>query len=259
MDLISENPTNMPSGNYMGQEVHFNGILGYYNGPYLMDKICETQYSNSSLNIKARSINLLDLERHLTADGIKARNEYNKDSSQSAQYGTTKTYITNTGESINTQYPSLYARQKGAGVNVLEADASSIMQPDITKGNDPYEESKKIVETEPTTNDTSETANSLTVTQTNYFIPINNTNYGEAANVLYHSTWYWVASRYVNTYESYAAFGLRVAGTNMYSNGVFDSTNDSGGNAYCLRPVVSLPSSLLSDTKDDSGAWNLTK
>ena len=63
-----------------------------------------------------------------------------------AKYGTTKTYTS------NTKYPSLYANQKGAGPNV---NASTITQPDTTKGNDPYEESKPIATTEPTTDSTS--------------------------------------------------------------------------------------------------------
>ena len=41
------------------------------------------------------------------------------------------------------RYPSLYAGQKGAGVNVAETEVETKMEKiDITKGNDPYEESK---------------------------------------------------------------------------------------------------------------------
>ena len=92
VDLISENPT--------GTSVYFGNILGYNNGPYLMNEICKAQYSNKSLGVNARSINLLDMEKHLTAAGIAARNAY-KDSSDTAKYGTTKTYTS------NTKYPSL--------------------------------------------------------------------------------------------------------------------------------------------------------
>ena len=94
VDLISENPT--------GTKVYFQGVLGYNNGPYLMNEICKAQYSNKSLGVNARSINLLDMEKHLTAAGIAARNAY-KYNSDTAQYGTTKTYTS------NTKYPSLYA------------------------------------------------------------------------------------------------------------------------------------------------------
>ena len=235
VDIISTNPTS--------STVYFGNILGYNNGPYYMNEICKAQYSNKTLGVNARSINLLDMEKHLTAAGIAARNAY----TNAVKYGTTKTYTS------NTKYPSLYANQKGAGPN-----ASSISQPDITKGNDPYEESKPIATTEPTTDNTSGTGNPLTVTQTFYYIPINDTNYGTASSVLANSTYFWVASRYVGTDSDYAHFGLRFAGTNTYGYGMFYSNGSTNYVNYRLRPVVSLPSSLLTG-EQTNGAWNLSK
>ena len=238
VDIISTNPTS--------STVNFYNILGYNNGPYLMNEICKAQYSNKTLGVNARSINLLDMEKHLTSPGITARNAYQYDSS-TAKYGTTKTYPS------NTKYPSLYANQKGAGPNV-----SSITPSDITKGNDPYEESKPIATTEPTTDNTSGTGNPLTVTQTYYNISIDNTNYGTASTVLANGTPFWVAARYVVTYSSDAYFGLRFADANTYGCGMFGSDGNTGGYRYALRPVVSLPSSLLTGEKTND-AWNLSK
>ena len=238
VDIISTNPTS--------STVTFANILGYNNGPYLMNEICKAQYSNKTLGVNARSINLLDMEKHLTADGIKARNAYQYNSS-TAKYGTTKTYPS------NTKYPSLYANQKGAGPNV-----SSITPSDITKGNDPYEESKPIATTEPTTDNTSGTGNPLTVTQTYYNISIDNTNYGTASTVLANGTPFWVAARYVNTGSSSAAFGLRDANTGTGGCVMFYSDGDTYGYGDALRPVVSLPSSLLTGEKTND-AWNLSK
>ena len=59
VDIISTNPTS--------STVTFANILGYNNGPYLMNEICKAQYSNKTLGVEARSINLLDMEKHLTA------------------------------------------------------------------------------------------------------------------------------------------------------------------------------------------------
>ena len=242
VDLVSAAPTN--------NQVWFKGILGYNNGPYVMDKICEALYSNNSRGIKARSIDLLDMEKHLTAVGIAARNAY----TNAVKYGKTMTcaeYI---------YYPLLYAGQKGAGVNVAEANASTIAQPDISKGNDPYEESKAIAETEPTADSTYGTGNPLTVTQTYYDILINATNYGDAGSVLSSSDYFWVASRYVDAYSVYsyfADFGLRFAESSTRGCNLFRSTGSSVNYGNHLRPVVSLPSSILSETKDASGAWNL--
>ena len=245
VDIISTNPTS--------STVTFANILGYNNGPYLMNEICKAQYSNKTLGVNARSINLLDMEKQLTAAGIKSRNEYNKGSSTYAQYGTTKTYTS------NTKYPSLYANQKGAGPNIKEAEASKkITQPDTTKGNDPYEESKPIATTEPTTDNTSGTGNPLTVTQTYYNIAIDNTNYGTASSILANSTPFWVAARFVITDSDYAGFGLRRAGTNTNGYDMFYSYGNSYGVYYALRPVVSLPSSLLTG-EQTNGAWNLSK
>ena len=245
VDLISTNPTS--------STVTFANILGYNNGPYLMNEICKAQYSNKTLGVNARSINLLDMEKQLTAAGIKSRNEYNKGSSTYAQYGTTKTYTS------NTKYPSLYANQKGAGPNITEAEASKkITQPDTTKGNDPYEESKPIATTEPTTDNTSGTGSPLTVTQTYYYIPINDTNYGAASSILANGTPFWVAARYVGTDSGNAFFGLRRAYASTYGFGMFFSNGNTFGNNYALRPVVSLPSSLLTG-EQTNGAWNLSK
>ena len=245
VDIISTNPTS--------STVTFANILGYNNGPYLMNEICKAQYSNKTLGVNARSINLLDMEKQLTAAGIKSRNEYNKGSSTYAQYGTTKTYTS------NTKYPSLYANQKGAGPNIKEAEASKkITQPDTTKGNDPYEESKPIATTEPTTDNTSGTGNPLTVTQTYYNIAIDNTNYGTASSILANSTTFWVAARFVGTNSDFANFGLRRAYAYTYGCGMFYSDGSTYGDYYALRPVVSLPSSLLTG-EQTNGAWNLSK
>ena len=241
VDIISTNPTS--------STVIFANILGYNNGPYLMNEICKAQYSNKTLGVNARSINLLDMEKHLTADGITARNAYQYDST-TAKYGTTKTYTS------NTKYPSLYANQKGAGPNV-----SSITPSDITKGNDPYEESKPIVPkgtTEPTNDSTYGTGSPLTVTQTYYNISINDTNYGTASSILANGTPFWVAARYVRTGSSNPYFGLRIADTNAYGCNMFYSNGDTGGSTCALRPVVSLPSSLLTG-EQTNGAWNLSK
>ena len=241
VDIISTNPTS--------STVTFANILGYNNGPYLMNEICKAQYSNKTLGVNARSINLLDMEKHLTSPGITARNAYQYDSS-TAKYGTTKTYPS------NTKYPSLYANQKGAGPNV-----SSITPSDITKGNDPYEESKPIVPkgtTEPTNDSTYGTGRPLTVTQTYYNISINDTNYGTASTVLANGTPFWVAARFVYTDSDYADFGLRLARTNTGGYVMFYSDGDTYGYDCALRPVVSLPSSLLTG-EQTNGAWNLSK
>ena len=149
--------------------------------------------------------------------------------------------------------------RSGAGPNITAADASAkITQPKTDAGNDPYEESKPIATTEPTTDNTSGTGNPLTVTQTYYYIPINDTNYGTAYSILANGTPFWVAARCVITNSDYAFFGLRLASTNTNGCHMFYSYGDTYGDYYALRPVVSLPSSLLTG-EQTNGAWNLSK
>ena len=109
-----------------------------------------------------------------------------------------------------------------------------------------------------TTDNTSGTGNPLTVTQTYYNISIDNTNYGTASTVLANGTPFLVAARYVRTNSSIAYFGLRLAYT--YTDGctMFSSDGNTYGTYYALRPVVSLPSSLLTGEKTND-AWNLSK
>ena len=194
------------------------------------------------------------MEKHLTAAGITNRNACTNE----VKYGTTNTYTS------NTKYPSLYANQKGAGPNITAANASTISQPNISKDNfipDPYEESKPIVPkdtTEPTTSSTYGTGSPLTVTQTAYMIAIDNTNYGTAYSILASSTWFWVAARHVHADSSHAFFGLRVARTGTGGSTMFYSDGGANDSSLALRPVVSLPYSLLTG-EQTNGAWNLSK
>ncbi len=234
IDIVSAEPTS--------NTVYFRGALGYNNGVYLINDICEKLYSNTAKGIKARSINLEDMEKHLTDAGFTARNAY----SNSVTYGTPKTYTS------SKQYPKLYASQIGAGIT-----STSVTKPDIVKTVDPYKESSKGYTTP--TAETSDTAgdSGLTVTQTYYNIPINEANYGAAAAILANSNWFWVASRYVNTNSSGARFGLRRAYTDVGGNSMFYSDGSTNNLNYRLRPLVSLSSSVLTGEKDTNGAWTI--
>ena len=237
IDLVSDNPT--------GTEVYFKGVLGYNNAPYFMNEICYAHYSNSSLGVYARSINLLDMEKQFTTTGLTARNAHKN----AAQYGNTMTYTDSASF-----YPLLYASQKGAGINT-----KNVTQPDITKGNDPYDESKKIADNEPTTDSSTNQATSggLTTTQTYYNIQINSDNYGDAADVLSNATFYWVAARCIGTYSDVARFGLRYASTYMGARHMMYSNGKTYERGYGLRPVVTIKFEHLDGTTDSSGAWNI--
>lgn len=87
-------------------------------------------------------------------------------------------------------YPSLYSKQKGAGINT-----SSITQPTIDETiPDPYNESSNGYNAV-TIKSYSQASTSVTVTQTWYNSTMNETNYGEVASVLNNGS-NWIASRF---------------------------------------------------------------
>ena len=75
------------------------------------------------------------------------------------------------------------------------------------------------------------------------------------------SSYYWLASRYVDTSESsYAHFGLRyVSYGDVDGLGMFDSNFYAGYGFAYVRPVVSLPSNVIDLNTDyvSVGKWNL--
>ena len=73
------------------QTIYFRGALGYNNGVYLLKDICKELYSNSTLGVEARSVNLEDIESQMNEEGIATRDAYTN-SSSGTQYGNTKTY-----------------------------------------------------------------------------------------------------------------------------------------------------------------------
>ena len=68
IDVISDRVTNSP--------LYLNYIQGYNNGVYILNNICEQLYSNNEKNIKARSVNLIDIEKNLTDTGFSVRNAH---------------------------------------------------------------------------------------------------------------------------------------------------------------------------------------
>ena len=216
MDLI---------GSPTSKKVYFQGVLGYNNGVYVMNDICESLYSKKSKGITARSVNLEDMEKWLTDDvlnadgtvktkgGKTARAEY-KNSDIGTLYGQTETY---TGKS--SYKPDIYGKTEN--------------------------ESDKYYST-PTTNTYTggSSSDTLEAKQTYYYIPINSTNYGDGAKALATSDWYWLSSRYVNHYNYYAFFGFRSAGSQISGNDVFRSVGDGYDSGDRLRPVVSLGSDI---------------
>lgn len=201
IDLISETSTD--------KDVYLYGALGYNNGVYVLNDICTKLYSNSSLGIKARSINIEDIEKQETKAGTTARKEYVYTiENTSTQYGKTRTFKSSSGGGNTRWYPKAYKNDLGAGINT-----TTPLQPASLDVPDPFKESRVGYDNPPTT----ETKDSvpinpgLTITQTYYNTPINSTNYGVAGELLsaITSDYCWIASRSVVGYVTHAGYGIR--------------------------------------------------
>lgn len=79
VDLISETSTS--------QKVYLYGALGYNNGVYIINDICNKLYSNSGLNIYSRSIKNEDLEDKMNSYG---KNKINNYQAEGTVYGAKK-------------------------------------------------------------------------------------------------------------------------------------------------------------------------
>ncbi len=215
------------------QTIGIGGALGYNNGVYLLNDICKELYSNSTLGITARSINIEDIESQMNETGIAARDAYTY---SGVQYGKTKTYTGNYA-----YYPNLYAKEKGSGIDTTEVNTNGIVVSD-----NGY--------TSPTTETSTKASNSLTVTQTDYAFSNTPANYFKDYNessstvrdMLFNTgTLYWLASRYVICTSAGSYFSSRyVYGASLGGYYLFHSSDIPYYPAYRIRPVVSLGSNI---------------
>lgn len=228
VDLISETPTST--------SIIFSNAVGYNNAVYLLNDISASLYSNDSLGVTARSINIEDIENHMTSAGL----EYVHSYASSVAWGQTKTYTIQNFSS----YPNLYRYEVGSGIS------TTVVNTNGAKPSDSYY-------SRPTTEDASQ-GTSLTVTQTFYNQSLSSGYYDNSIfyDLIHSGNTYWVASRYVNTSASVANFGIRyVNGNNLNGNVLFGSNYlASTSDSRCIRIVVSLSASIQLDSGDGSSS-----
>lgn len=103
VELISDRPANNNS-------LMLENAIGYNNGVYFMNDICEKLYSNSDLGVIARSVAIEDIEKQMSESAIINKNSYNNGD-------------INYGETIfiyDAYFPSLFIQEKGTGVGSME-------------------------------------------------------------------------------------------------------------------------------------------
>ena len=243
------------------KKIYFKGSLGYCNGVYLLNDICKTLYSRG--DIKARSINLEDMENWLTDDELNSDGTVKVKGGKTAKiewidnhindlilnplYNQSKDTTKNTVTYVieRSWYTDIYQYEKGCGINTTNVNTTGISKSDeyYTGGYDTTKE-RALISIEGSGTSVYQASDSgLTVQQTSYDIPINSTNYGESASIFYRlNDTYWIASRGACCYPGNANFGLFNASSSLQCTGIKSNTSATewGNMDRKLRPVVTL-------------------
>ena len=221
MNINNDGSVDIVSAAPIATNVYFQGSLGYNNGVLLLNDLCKSQYSNSTLGVTARSIDLEDIEKKFNSTGINARNTYNNGNKT---YGQTQTYTNNYSYT-----PDIYNHV----------------------GKTAAEESKDYYST-PTTATHSQKG-TLEVQQTYYYFSNTPSSYFDDSTfhelIFGTGTAYWLASRYASCYSADAYFGLRlVDSATLGGLTLFDSNDNPYNYDLRVRPVVSLGSNIKIST-----------
>ena len=236
VELVPTNPTEGTV--YLGQ------AQGYNNGVKLLNDACSSLYGNTSKGITARSLNIDDIEKYMSDDKLAEVHQYQYTSGGGVKYGTQLS----SAYTSNKNYPSIYAKENLSVINGNKKTDGLGMseQSTFVEKTDDGETDGKIT-----------TATSIQPYQIYWYkdnsymqgafrTATSETNYYDLLIPQGSSTYYWLASRCVNTYSSGCDFGMLsvysgdVDAYNMY--GSYDGTNSD---SRALFSVVSLNSGLI--------------
>ena len=241
-------------GDVTSKSFRFWDATGYNNAVWILNDICEQLYSKKSVGIKARSISLEDFEDDdYYVSATQGNWRVARDNYISEKIATLKNELdeledgSNYIEAVNIQnntvtykkayshYTNLYAYENGSGIDTINIKTNGISQ------NDKFAKSREELDKTIGHNATKQANNYLTVTQTQYDIPINEANYGEAYNVLKGSA-FWLASRAVQCDSNIAEFGLyKIMNNSMqFVKSISSDLNTRTQTQAKVRPVVIL-------------------
>lgn len=216
-----------------GPEIYLNGLAAYNEGVTILNDICEKQYSNAELGIKARSINIEDIENKMNDSGIEKKTNQKF---ASVNYGDIK----NITEAKYCYYPSIYEQEVNSGVNSEELKQDGIKASEI--GTVEGESFKQ--------------ANKLTVKKTSYWIDKGLSSYldTQAYDVLCKNiSSFWIASRGVGINDVYAMFELFVATNDaLGTQKMYNSNKEEEWVAmkHGFRPIVSIDGNIKIEAKE---------
>ena len=207
--LISATPTT---------KVTLSSYNGYNNAVYLLDKTCKTLYSKAGYSEKVQNLKIEDIQNKMSTN-------YTTIDSNYGQPFTPTTY----------KYPSIFAQEEGQAITV-------ITQPETRLG--------LSKQTDPITG--VNTATSWTVKYTYWSKTMAESDF---TNPIYYNLFinngspystYWMSSRCVDAYSSFANFRVRyVDFGNVSATDLYYSSDSTYSRGCALRPVVTLNSNVL--------------
>ena len=234
--LIPEHSTN----NIENGTVTLFGAQGYNNGVYLLDEACSNLYGNEVKGIKARSIDINDIEGKMTDEALA---QAHSDSNYENQ-------ILNPYIEAYSYYPSIYAQEAlrsiddngkitSSGLGISEQTGLiEAIENNATNG---YLQARSI---QPTQTYWSKDNNFM---KKAFEITSNGISYYDLLMPDDSNTAYWIASRCVSTRENACLFTIsRVFEGNIDAIDIFSSSSNPNDDSNGLFPVVSLSSNLIS-------------
>ncbi len=248
IELISETPTE--------NRIYFGGSIGYNNGVYYMNEICRKQYSNNSLGIIARSINLNDIEKGLSdigkkniEDNLKTRDKYINTEDGRVQYTQNKYYPNILEYEKNIQIDNNPINTNGIGESDEGLNSGIPVQYGDEESGFKLAKEKIIIKG-------SGLIGFSTEAKSEYFAN------DDFFKLLFGADkQYWYASRSIYFHPTANCIGFclgRIDGNNdgwygiSYSNGTFHTKD------FPLRPIVTINNDIAL-VKNDKGEWNLSK
>ena len=198
LDIKSGKVTLVPEAPTSGT-VYLQGAQGYNNAVKLLNDACSNLYGNASKGIEARSINIEDIENYMTDDAKNGTNGAYKYNNGNATYNTQ----TSTPYKTYKKYPTIYAKENLSVINGttnnnglgMSEQTSLIRRTDESATDGKLEASISIQSYQ------TYWYKYNSFMQTAFKTANNGKNYYNLLIPKGTSTYYWLASRCVNTYS----------------------------------------------------------
>ena len=242
--------------------VYLKGAQGYNNGVKLLNDACSALYGNEAKGIKARSINIEDIEGKMIETELLKVYEEDYGEQVSTAYTQDNSYypeqVSTAYTQDNSYYPSIYAKElyrsingenrieTGLGMSEQAGDFIEATDDDATEG---YLQGAGLRPTQ------TYWYGDNSFMQTAFETANSGVNYYDLLMPDGNNTYYWVASRCVGTNSSICNFRVRrVVSGSMNAYFMFVSNEDCNNDFYGLFPVVSLSSELIEGNATDGFA-----